>query len=291
VNATCDVGLSVRSRAAVTTAHAVRGALAAALLLLPAIPAAAQRATPPLLAPPAAGGSPSAPDARTAGLARLRTSLASESPASSAVTAARSPLRTLGWTMAGATVGAGLGFFASQVAHSNWDDDTERRGFRMRFTVSGALLGAVGGLLVSRQGSIPYASAPAERGRARDVIATTELRSAGGQTAYDVVQALRPVWLSARGVDSFDENPSAVITGGRSPQVTVTPGDAQVVVYLDGTRLGSVDRLREMPANQIKGMRYYDAREATLRWGQGHNHGVIELLTTELSEGGAWIRG
>jgi hypothetical protein len=228
--------------------------------------------------------------AQEAGLARLRASLASEPRAADAVAARRSPLRTVGWTMAGAAVGAGLGFFASQVAHSNWDD-SDPGSFRTRLTVSGALLGAVGGLLFSRHQDDPYASAPANQGRGRNVISTAELRTAGGQTAYDVVQSLRPVWLNSRGVDSFDENPTAVVTGGHSPQVLVTPGEAQVIIYLDGTRLGSVDRLRDMPAVQIKGMRYYDAREATLRWGSGHSHGVIELLTTELGEGGAWIRG
>jgi hypothetical protein len=79
-------------------------------------------------------------------------------------------------------------------------------------------------------------------------------------TAYDAVEALRSNWLKARGTDSFQ-----------------TP--SEVLVYLDNTRLGGTDRLREIAANTIVYMRFYDGVSATGRWGIGHAAGVIYVST------------
>jgi hypothetical protein len=79
-------------------------------------------------------------------------------------------------------------------------------------------------------------------------------------TAYDAVEALRSNWLKARGTDSFQ-----------------TP--SEVLVYLDNTRLGGTDTLREIAANTIVYMRFYDGVSATGRWGIGHAAGVIYVST------------
>lgn len=79
-------------------------------------------------------------------------------------------------------------------------------------------------------------------------------------TAYDAVEALRSNWLKARGTDSFQ-----------------TP--SEVLVYLDNTRLGGTDRLREIAANTVVYMRFYDGVSATGRWGIGHAAGVIYVST------------
>jgi len=79
-------------------------------------------------------------------------------------------------------------------------------------------------------------------------------------TAYDAVEALRSNWLRARGTDSFQ-----------------TP--SEVLVYLDNTRLGGTDTLREIAANTIYYMRFYDGVAATGRWGIGHAAGVIYVST------------
>ena len=79
-------------------------------------------------------------------------------------------------------------------------------------------------------------------------------------TAYDAVEALRSNWLKARGTDSFQ-----------------TP--SEVLVYLDNTRLGGTDTLREIAANTIVYMRFYDGVTATGRWGIGHAAGVIYVST------------
>jgi hypothetical protein len=79
-------------------------------------------------------------------------------------------------------------------------------------------------------------------------------------TAFDAVEALRSNWLKARGTDSFQ-----------------TP--SEVVVYLDNTRLGGTDTLREIAANTITYMRFFDGVAATGRWGIGHGAGVIFVST------------
>lgn len=79
-------------------------------------------------------------------------------------------------------------------------------------------------------------------------------------TAYDAVEALRSNWLRARGTDSFQ-----------------TP--SEVLVYLDNTRLGGTDTLREIAANTIYYMRFFDGVAATGRWGVGHAAGVIYVST------------
>lgn len=83
-------------------------------------------------------------------------------------------------------------------------------------------------------------------------------------TAYDAVEALRSNWLRTRGTDSFQ-----------------TP--SEVLVYLDNTRLGGTETLREIAANTVVYMRFYDGVAATGRWGVGHAAGVIYVSTHPLT--------
>jgi len=78
--------------------------------------------------------------------------------------------------------------------------------------------------------------------------------------AYDAVEALRANWLKARGTDSFQ-----------------TP--SEVLVYVDNTRLGGTDTLRQIAANTIVYIRFFDGVAATGRWGIGHAAGVIFVST------------
>lgn len=81
-------------------------------------------------------------------------------------------------------------------------------------------------------------------------------------TAYDAVEALRSNWLKARGTDSFQ-----------------TP--SEVLVYVDNTRFGGTDTLRQIAANTIVYIRFFDGVAATGRWGIGHAAGVIFVSTHE----------
>jgi hypothetical protein len=78
--------------------------------------------------------------------------------------------------------------------------------------------------------------------------------------AYDAVAALHSNWLLTKGTDSF-----------ASP--------SQVRVYVDNTFFGGVETLRNVDANTIRGIRYFDGIAATARWGMDHGQGVIQVTT------------
>ena len=52
------------------------------------------------------------------------------------------------------------------------------------------------------------------------------------------------------------------------------------MVYLDGTRVGERDALRDIQTVEIETMQFLDARQATFRFGAGHVNGAI-LVTTK----------
>jgi hypothetical protein len=56
------------------------------------------------------------------------------------------------------------------------------------------------------------------------------------------------------------------------------------MVYLDDAKLGSVDQLRELPVVGVNQVRYYDGAEATYKWGAGHIHGAIQVVTTTIQK-------
>lgn len=102
-----------------------------------------------------------------------------------------------------------------------------------------------------------------ERAGARrsDRISSEEIRARSWTDAYELVQTLRPQWLSDRGRDSF--------------------GTGTVIqVVINGARLGGVAALRRFPAADIEHFQYYDATAATARWGVGFGKGAIEVSTT-----------
>lgn len=88
--------------------------------------------------------------------------------------------------------------------------------------------------------------------------------------------ALRQHWLNARGVE-LSETPS-VTMDERGARVTPAVA-AALVTYLDHVRLGDQEQLRTVAISGVLAVRYYDAAQATLRWGAGHRHGVIQVIT------------
>ena len=57
-------------------------------------------------------------------------------------------------------------------------------------------------------------------------------------------------------------------------------GEPRLMVYLDNAKLGSVEQLRTLPIGGVVAVRYFTGSEATYRWGAGHGHGVIQVLTS-----------
>lgn len=95
-----------------------------------------------------------------------------------------------------------------------------------------------------------------------DRIAPEQMEEAAQQhdTAYTVVQNLRPLWLRKRGRSSISN-------------------EGEILVYVDGSRYGTPSDLRSIPAMNVESMRFLSPAEATNRYGAGHQDGVILVRT------------
>ena len=99
----------------------------------------------------------------------------------------------------------------------------------------------------------------------RDRISRAEIDASSAANAYDLVQSLRPQWLTVRGIRTMDE------MVGQNP----------ILVYMDNARLGGPDALRNVPHGSVRYLRFFNAAEATQRWGGGHLHGAILISTQD----------
>lgn len=100
-------------------------------------------------------------------------------------------------------------------------------------------------------------------GAPRTLLLADEIQaSAVSGSAYDAVRRLRPEFLRNRGARSL--------------------GDARpepLVVYLNGVMAGGVEALNQIPATDVRSIRYLNGRDATTRYGTGHGGGVLEVAT------------
>jgi hypothetical protein len=78
--------------------------------------------------------------------------------------------------------------------------------------------------------------------------------------AYEMIQSLRPQWLRTRGPTSLTN-------------------ESEIGIYMDGMRLGGPATLTQVSPHQIELLRYYPPQEAQTRWGLGHVHGAIEIIS------------
>jgi hypothetical protein len=106
-------------------------------------------------------------------------------------------------------------------------------------------------------------------------IGTDEVREARVSSAYDLVQALRPQWLRARGNDimrvGIVQTPKGPIPG--------VVDESPILLYVDNRLVGEIEMLRSIPLGEVDQVEYYDAAEAQQRWGIGHPQGAIHILT------------
>lgn len=105
----------------------------------------------------------------------------------------------------------------------------------------------------------PTQSAPGLR-RNSNLITMEEVQRSSAADALQLVQTLRPAWLRIRGLQSFTD-------------------DGLVVVYLDQVRLGGPASLRSIPVVAVETVQFLDAAAATQRWGTGHTHGAILIIS------------
>jgi hypothetical protein len=106
---------------------------------------------------------------------------------------------------------------------------------------------------------------------ARDpyVITAEEIAQNPSSNAYELIQRLRPGFLRTRGAVHGTASP-----GGSSGFEAV-----DLVVYLNDSRLGGSEQLRQLQTTDIREIRYYNSADATTRWGTGHAAGAIQVIS------------
>ncbi len=139
------------------------------------------------------------------------------------------------------------------------------------FTLTGAL--AVPARLVAQSTDTASAPAPVKKpvkGRA-NLISEEEISALGGtiQTAYGIVQRLRPAMLRVRSGSTSSQS------GGSS---TMDASANEIVVYLDNQKMGGVRALEEITISQIKEIKYLSASDATTLFGTGNMAGAIQVV-------------
>ena len=93
----------------------------------------------------------------------------------------------------------------------------------------------------------------------RSVITAVQIEERGYRNAYDAVEGLRRTWLT--------ERPDGLTV------------QRQIQVYLDNSRLGGVETLRQISTGQIESIRHIDGATALNRWGVDHSLGVIMVIS------------
>jgi uncharacterized protein involved in tellurium resistance len=99
-------------------------------------------------------------------------------------------------------------------------------------------------------------------GHNMNLIDRNEIERSTALDAYALVQESRPTWLHTRGTTSLRD-----------------PGSSALEVYLNGTPLGDVNRLREIQRSEIREVRFYEAGKAQVRYGTGQAGAVIDVAT------------
>jgi hypothetical protein len=188
----------------------------------------------------------------------------------------QSALRVVGYAVGGAVVGSWAGYVASQVTWSDWSDASGRSAHRIRFSVGGAGVGLVAGILMGSHRAYIPPTVPLEVPRLAPPlpnrpITEQDIRISTARTVTELIRRLRPQWLRSRGRDVLQLD---------SLHVGHDPLAAQGVrVYLNGELLGGLDAMDQIAVDALTGISFLDANAAVLRYGTGNKDGAI-LLTT-----------
>ncbi len=111
------------------------------------------------------------------------------------------------------------------------------------------------------------ASAGGGKSRIRDynIITQEEIVAQNGTNAYEVITHLRPQYLKTRGRTTI--------------QGTPTVASEYAAVFMDNQFFGDLNSLQNIPAINIKEIRYLPVNEAVTRYGMQYGNGVIEIRT------------
>lgn len=187
----------------------------------------------------------------------------------------------VGRMFAGAVVGGWLGYFASQIAVSDWDAATNASlgNNRGTWAAAGLVSGAVLGRFVNPGAA--RAGQPLDMKRGRSILTREQIISSGATNAHQLIRAMRAEWMQPRGVNSFTET----ARGYADTETTVIiPGEDHILVYMDNARMGGTQHLVDMPLADVQQIEFIDGPQATFRWGAGHAHGVILITTMDATD-------
>ena len=95
----------------------------------------------------------------------------------------------------------------------------------------------------------------------RNRVSGEDLAATNSQMVYDALQLLKPEWMTGRGPISLTD-----------------AAEARPNVYMNGTRMGDLDYLREVYVSDVAEVRYWPSGEAGARFGMGNPRGVIEIV-------------
>ncbi len=104
-----------------------------------------------------------------------------------------------------------------------------------------------------------------------NLISAEEISSLGGtiQTAYGIVQRLRPAMLRVRSGSA-----SRAEGGSSSMEASAT----EIQVYLDNQKMGGARALEDITLSQIQEIRYLSPNDATTLFGTGNMAGAIQVI-------------
>jgi len=124
------------------------------------------------------------------------------------------------------------------------------------------LVRSVASIVLAVTAACAAAAPPGTTSTNRAVITDAEIPTTGTESAYDMIQRLRPEYLRVKPTQSY--------TAGN----TAAPPPS---VFLNGQRIGELADLRQIPAPSLSGVRYYSIEEGKRKFGMQYGGGVIEI--------------
>lgn len=94
-----------------------------------------------------------------------------------------------------------------------------------------------------------------------NVVTAEELSRTPTMNLYDALGRIRPSFFRSRDV-----------------QTTSHPIIEPVQVYLDGQRTEGLDALRQIMADAVQEVRFYEPQDANTRFGTGNNGGAMDVI-------------
>jgi hypothetical protein len=150
-----------------------------------------------------------------------------------------------------------------------------------------ALLGSLATVVLATTAlALSPGDAEAQR-RDRDLITREELVQSSQKSTdlYQAVRSLRSHFLQGpRGPRSINADPARTGAGSVG---AARPGEApKAVLYVNGSRSGDVDMLRNIQTINVEEVRYLNPNAAAMQYGPGHDGGAILVKLVSGPTGG-----